>query len=90
MHLPMPVYSLGLIMALVATVFPALMLNVGIHRIGSNRASLVSSIGPVSTILLAWAFLGEQVTPMQLLGTALVLLGVLLITMKPLRRRVAT
>ncbi|HZV97450.1 MAG TPA: DMT family transporter [Methylophilaceae bacterium] len=79
-QLPMPVYELALLMAVVATVLPAVMLNAGIHRLGSSRASLVSSVGPVSTILLASVFLGEAITAMQLLGTALVLLGVLVIS----------
>lgn len=76
LHLPMQVYLLSLSMALIATVLPAILLNEGIRRIGSNRASLVSSIGPVSTILLAYLFLGEGITWLQLLGTALVMAGV--------------
>lgn len=79
LHLPMPVYALSLLMAIVATVLPAVLLNVGIQRIGSNKASLVSSVGPVSTIFLASIFLGEDVTVLQLAGTGLVLTGVLAI-----------
>jgi drug/metabolite transporter (DMT)-like permease len=81
MHLPPQVYELSFLMALIATVLPSVLLNMGIHRIGSNKASLVSSIGPVSTIFLAWLFLGEPVTLLQTAGTALVLLGVLAISM---------
>ena len=80
-HLPMQVYLLSLLMAVVATVLPAILLNAGIHRIGSNKSSLVSSIGPVSTILLAYVFLGEHITWLQLGGTGLVLIGVLTISM---------
>lgn len=79
MHLPAQVYWLSLLMAVVATVLPAVLLNAGIHRIGSNKASLVASVGPVSTILLAYIFLGEAITWLQLAGTTLVLLGVLVI-----------
>ncbi len=79
MHLPAQVYWLSLLMAVVATVLPAVLLNTGIHHIGSNKASLVASVGPVSTILLAYIFLGEPITWLQLAGTALVLLGVLVI-----------
>jgi len=61
---------------------PAIMLNAGINRIGSSRASLVSSVGPVSTILLAYVFLGEGITAMQLAGTGLVMTGVLAITVR--------
>jgi drug/metabolite transporter (DMT)-like permease len=81
MHLPLRVYGLSALMAILATVLPSVLLNMGIHRIGSNKASLISSIGPVSTIFLAWIFLGEPVTMLQMTGTALVLLGVLTISM---------
>jgi drug/metabolite transporter (DMT)-like permease len=81
LHLPIQVYELSFMMALIATVLPSVLLNMGIHRIGSNKASLVSSVGPVSTIFLAWIFLGEPVTLLQTAGTALVLLGVLAISM---------
>ncbi|HAJ72150.1 MAG TPA: EamA family transporter [Methylophilaceae bacterium] len=81
MYLPLQVYWLSFVMALVATVLPSILLNMGIHRIGSNKASLVSSVGPVSTIFLAWIFLGESITLLQVVGTALVLLGVLAISL---------
>lgn len=81
MHLPVQVYGLSFLIALIATVLPSMLLNMGIYRIGSNRASLVSSIGPVSTIFLAWIILGEPVTLLQTAGTALVLLGVLAISL---------
>lgn len=80
-HLPSEVYLLSLLMAVVATVLPAVLLNIGIQRLGSNRASLISSIGPVSTIFLAWVFLGEQITYLQLGGTALVMAGVLVVSL---------
>jgi len=76
LHLPIQVYLLSLAMALVATVLPAVLLNAGIQRIGSNKASLVASVGPVSTIFLASIFLGEDITWLQLFGTALVMAGV--------------
>lgn len=80
LHLPRQVYLLSLLMAIVATVLPAILLNAGIHRIGSSKASLISSIGPVSTIFLAYIFLGEDITLLQLAGTGLVLIGVLAIS----------
>lgn len=81
MHLPIQVYGLSFMIALIATVVPSVLLNMGIHRLGSNKVSLVSSIGPVSTIFLAWLVLGEPVTLLQTAGTALVLLGVLTISL---------
>lgn len=81
MHLPSQVYWLSLLMAVVATVLPAILMNAGIHRLGSSKAALISSVGPVATILLAYAFLGEKVTGVQLAGTALVLTGFLAISL---------
>jgi len=81
MPLPNQVYGIGLMIALIATVLPSMMLNMGIKRLGSNKVSLVSSIGPVSTIFLAWLILGEPITFLQVAGTALVLLGVLTISL---------
>ena len=82
LRLPVEVYALSLLMAVVATVLPAILLNAGIQRLGSNHASLVSSVGPVSTIFLAYIFLGENITWLQLAGTGLVMLGVLVISLK--------
>ncbi len=85
-RLPINVYGIALLMAVVATVLPSFLLSAGIHRIGSSRAALVGTIGPVSTIFLAYVFLGEGVSALQLAGTALVMAGVLAITMKPGRK----
>lgn len=81
LHLPLEVYALSLLMAVIATVLPAILLNAGIQRIGSNKASLVSSVGPVSTIFLAYVFLQEDITWLQLAGTGLVMTGVLAISL---------
>lgn len=80
--LPVQVYGISLLMAIVATVLPSFLLSAGIHRVGSNRAALLGTIGPVSTIVLAWMFLGEGATAIQLLGTAFVVAGVLAISIK--------
>ena len=84
LHLPLRVYELSFAMALFSTVFPVFMLSASISIIGSSHASLVGTIGPVSTLMLASMFLGEQMTVLQVTGAALVLCGVLSIT---LRRR---
>jgi drug/metabolite transporter (DMT)-like permease len=70
-------YSIAI--AVIATVLPSFMMSNAMKRIGSNNVSIITSIGPVSTILQAHFFLGEQVIPAQLAGTALVIIGVLLI-----------
>jgi drug/metabolite transporter (DMT)-like permease len=81
------VLGLGLGMAVFSTVLPVFMLSFAIGHIGSDRASLVGSVGPVSTIALAWWFLGEPITGLQVGGSALVLLGVVLIGRTPVPAR---
>ena len=75
------VYALALGMAVFSTVLPSLLLSMGIQRIGASRASLISSIGPVATIGLAYAILGEVMGWDQLLGSLLVLAGVLVVSL---------
>lgn len=52
------------------------------HRIGASKTALIGAIGPVSTIYLAWVFLGESISLVQITGSMLVLTGVLVISMK--------
>jgi len=77
-HEPL-VYIYSASMAILSTVIPSYLVSEGIKRIGSDNAAIVGSIGPVSTILQAYFFLGEPVSTLQILGTLLVLAGVLLI-----------
>ncbi|HWK07336.1 MAG TPA: DMT family transporter [Puia sp.] len=69
----------AVLLALFATVIPSFMLSAGMKRIGANNAAIVTSIGPVSTILQAHFILGDKIFTEQLVGTGLVILGVLLI-----------
>ncbi len=80
--LSMRVYQLSLVMAIISTVLPVFMLSASIRLIGSGHASLIGSIGPVSTLFLAAVFLGEQMTIQQIGGAALVMAGVLSLTLK--------
>ncbi|MFH1494926.1 MAG: DMT family transporter [Pseudomonadota bacterium] len=76
------VYVLSFAMAIFSTVLPVFLLSAGIRRIGSGHASMVGAIGPVSTIFLAYAFLGEAISVSQIAGSLLVLAGVLMIGLK--------
>lgn len=82
LNLSTPVYVYSICMALIGTVIPSYLVTEGIKRIGSENAAIVGSIGPVSTILQAYFFLSEPVSALQIFGTVLVLVGVLLIGKK--------
>jgi len=74
-----PVYVYGFLMAVLSTVIPSYLVVAGIKRIGSDNAAIVGSIGPVSTILMAYFFLAETVSVLQIIGTVLILAGVLVV-----------
>ncbi len=76
---PTSIYWVAGALAIFCTILPIFFTSEAIKRIGSNRTSIVASIGPVFTIWLGHLFLNEAVTPTQLCGAALVLAGVLLV-----------
>lgn len=68
----------GILLALVATVIPTFLISGGLKRMGSNNVAIISSIGPVSTIIQAHFILGEKIFPTQIVGTVLVIAGVVI------------
>lgn len=82
---PAPVYGLSILMAAVSTVLPIVLTSEGIRRIGASSAAIVGSVGPVATIFLGFLFLGEPITVVQVAGAALVLAGVLIVTLNARR-----
>ena len=69
----------GLALALIATVIPSFLVSAGVKSIGSSNVAIISSIGPVSTIIQAHFFLNEPIFFEQIIGTVLVVIGVLLL-----------
>jgi drug/metabolite transporter (DMT)-like permease len=79
---PAKVYWLCVAMAVVSTVMPIWLMAEGIKRIGANQVAMISAIGPVLTIFFGWLILHETITAVQIVGAALVLGGVLLVSLK--------
>jgi len=77
---PFRVQMLTLAMAIFSTVLPTWLIAESIRRVGANTASLVGSLGPVFTIGLGALILGEPIHLVQLVGAALVLIGVVLVS----------
>lgn len=55
----------------------------GTKRVGAAQASLISTIEPVWTIVLAAILLGERLTPIQLAGGAMILVAVVIAQTSP-------
>ncbi len=83
LEVPASVHALSIAMAMLSTVLPTWLIAEAIRRLGANTTSLVGSLGPVFTIGLGALILGEATHLLQLAGAALVLSGVLLVSLKP-------
>lgn len=79
---PASVYGLGLCMGVFVTVIPTFLISEGIKRVGSANTSIISSIGPIFTIILASTILHETIGWAQIAGTMLVLAGVIIIGLR--------
>ena len=77
-----PILGYIIALALVATVIPSFLLSIGMKRIGSNDVAIVTSIGPVATLFQARILLHETIGALQITGTILVILGVILVKKK--------
>lgn len=80
---PPRVHALAIAMALFSTVLPTWLMAESIRRLGANAASLIGSLGPIFTIGLGVLVLDEPLHAVQIVGAALVLTGVALVTLKP-------
>lgn len=65
-----------------ATVLPMFMSAEGVRRIGAQRSALAGTIGPIATMMLAAALLGERLHGIQLAGSALIIVGILVLELK--------
>jgi len=66
-------------LAIVATVVPRAAFYAGIARVGPSTASILLTVEPALTVLLAAIVLHERLGPLQFLGGALVLAAVLIL-----------
>jgi len=73
-------------MVLIATVLPVVTFLAGLARIGAINASMLSTLEPVVTVLLAGLLFGETIQPVTLFGGGLILLSVLLLSQSELNR----
>lgn len=69
-------WGYAVLLGIFSTVLPSFMVSEAIARIGAARTSIVGTAGPIITILLAVALLGEPFGWFHLAGIVLVMAGV--------------
>jgi DME family drug/metabolite transporter len=70
-------FPLVLFVGLVGTLAPFLLYLWGVERVRAERASIAATLEPVLVALIAWLWLGQALSAMQLIGGALIVGAVL-------------
>ena len=81
-HTSSEILWIGFAMAIIATVIPSLTLAQSIKLIGTEKSSIIATLGPVFTIALANIILKEPFTLRQGIGTAFIITGVWIVGKK--------
>jgi drug/metabolite transporter (DMT)-like permease len=74
-------------LALVNTAFAFTLWNHTLRTLGAMESSIINGTMLIQIALLAWIFLGENLTPQAILGMLLGALGALAVQMRPKRAR---
>lgn len=82
LELPADVWLYAVLIGTFATVLPVFLQAEALKRIGANHFALIGAAGPVMTAITGAVGLEEPFTGVQALGGALVILGVLLVSLK--------
>jgi len=72
-------WALLLAIGVVCMFIPASLQAEGVRRVGAQRGAVLSTVGPPTTVVLAWALLGERLNAWQWLGIALIVTGILVL-----------
>jgi drug/metabolite transporter (DMT)-like permease len=67
---------------LVSATIPVAFFYAGLRRAGATAAGLLSTVEPLVSVLLAYAVLGESLSGVQLVGGALIVIGVLALSLE--------
>jgi len=80
--LPGAVWGYAIILATFSTVLPLFLQAEALNRIGASHFALIGALGPVSVAVTSALGLDEPFTWVQAVGGALVIFGVLLVSLK--------
>jgi drug/metabolite transporter (DMT)-like permease len=72
---------------LVSATIPVALFYAGVQRVGATASGLLSTVEPLVSVLLAYAVLDESLSGRQLLGGALIVLGILALSLRAPGRR---
>lgn len=82
LDLPATLWWYLLLLVTVCTVLPVFLVAEALKRIGANHFALIGALGPVTTVLADYLLMEGALSPVQIVGGALVISGVLLVSVK--------
>ena len=82
LQLPAAVWVYAIVLATFSTVLPLFLQAEALRRIGAAEFALIGALGPVSVAITSAIGLDEPFTAVQAIGGALVIFGVLLVSLK--------
>lgn len=71
------------LMSTIGTIIPAYLFNTAIKYLGASNVSIVSSLGPIETMIMSSILLSEQILVIQIVGTIIVIFGILILKISP-------
>ena len=72
----LPVWALMVWMVVLGTIVPFALIVTALRHITATKAGVMAMLEPVLAIVVAWAWLGENLTPLQLAGAGATLAGI--------------
>ena len=73
------VYSL--LVAIFVSVMGVPLFNYGICAVGASTAAILSTLEPITSVVLGWLFMGETLTAYKIIGCLCIIASVLLISL---------
>ena len=73
--MPIEGYILSAIVAIFASLVGVVLLQLGIRCLGASLTAILSTLEPITSIVIGFLFLGETLTVLKIIGCLLVLLS---------------
>jgi drug/metabolite transporter (DMT)-like permease len=74
----LPVWALMAFLIVVGTIVPFFLLVSALRHLPATRVGIIAMLEPVGATIVAWAWLNESLGALQLVGAAVVLMGIVL------------
>ncbi|WP_371365212.1 hypothetical protein SRRS_00900 [Sporomusa rhizae] len=76
------IVSAIIVLALFSTIISILSFAMGLKLLGATNAVIISTLDPVFTVVLAYLFMDEKLSPIQILGGLLIIMSIVIIETK--------